>query len=941
MRTMLLEAAILILCFGGTATAETSELESFVKELMAAPTEEAQRQLLTEKRNLVTAETMDALILEGDQLHYQEKYSETFAAYHLALEIAELIGDQASAARIMRLMGDTRRFQRKYGSAQELYQRSLDLSERLQNKELRAYALLGLANNQRDDGRYDDALKGFQTTLKLANEARAIDLIALGLNGIGSVHYQQGDYTEAIVSYQEAYKIYHELSDEIGACRILISLGIVHYQQGNYLKALEQYDKALRISERLEDGAYSKLILTNIALLYHMQGNYSQAWNIYRRTLKLLSNTHDPLGLGWLFHNMGHLCALEKRYSKAQVYYRKSLGYADELGNHELRILNLANLGDVYLALSNGQRAQKYYHEALAVQHRTGSKEPLSRLMVSLGNSYFAEAQFERALQYSNHAAELARQLGNLEVLWKAQTLAGRSEIKLGRLDEAKDSFMDAIATIERLRNQLGGNAQEQELFFESKLSPYQEIVGLLIQQRDFRQAFSYVERGRARVLLDALAHGKVNISRTMTQGEQEEERRLTRSIVSTNEQLSHSTSELQILELRSRLREARLDYDDFESRLYARHPELKVKRGEYSSVNFEDLGGVLPEKTTYLSYAVLEDKIYLFLLRRERRTDAEPRLTLKVYPIGITTRELSSRINKLKASLMGRTWDFGDSARVLYDLLLKPAERELCGQTTLCISPESILWDLPFQCLQPKEDHYLLDDYILFFVPSLSVLSEMTSLARSRIKSSQPSLLAFGNPSLGAPFSPLPESEREVKRLRLLYGASPSNIYTGSAATEVTAKSEMGEYDVLHFATHSVFDHQNPLYSFLRLSASADEDGFLEARELLQMNLRADIAVLSACETGKGKIGLGEGIIGLSWAFFLAGCPTTVVSQWKVNSASTANLMAEFHRNLLLRNPNPSKAAALRHAALKIRRSSLYEHPFYWAPFILIGGGI
>jgi CHAT domain-containing protein len=148
-----------------------------------------------------------------------------------------------------------------------------------------------------------------------------------------------------------------------------------------------------------------------------------------------------------------------------------------------------------------------------------------------------------------------------------------------------------------------------------------------------------------------------------------------------------------------------------------------------------------------------------------------------------------------------------------------------------------------------------------------------------------------------------------------------------------------MGQYDVLHFATHSVFDRQSPLHSFLQLSPSADEDGLLEARELLPMNLQASIAVLSACATARGKIGLGEGVIGLSWAFFLAGCPTTTVSQWKVDSHATADFMLQFHRNLLQKNSHTTKAAALRQAALAVRKSSVFEHPFYWAPFILVGG--
>ena len=142
----------------------------------------------------------------------------------------------------------------------------------------------------------------------------------------------------------------------------------------------------------------------------------------------------------------------------------------------------------------------------------------------------------------------------------------------------------------------------------------------------------------------------------------------------------------------------------------------------------------------------------------------------------------------------------------------------------------------------------------------------------------------------------------------------------------------------MLHLATHGILNDASPMYSHLVLSAeggSGEEDGLLEAWEVIDLDLEADLAVLSACETGRGRVGAGEGMIGLSWAFFVAGCPTTVVSQWQVESASTTELMLAFHRNLM---KGESKAQALRSAALKLLGDRRYRHPFYWAGFVVIG---
>jgi CHAT domain-containing protein len=131
-------------------------------------------------------------------------------------------------------------------------------------------------------------------------------------------------------------------------------------------------------------------------------------------------------------------------------------------------------------------------------------------------------------------------------------------------------------------------------------------------------------------------------------------------------------------------------------------------------------------------------------------------------------------------------------------------------------------------------------------------------------------------------------------------------------------------------------------MYSQVVMAQGDDtkEDGLLEAWEIMKLNLQADLVVLSGCETGRGRVGAGEGMIGLTWALFVAGCPTTVVTQWKVESKSTTELMVEFHRQLKARPSGVGAAKALRQSALRQMRSDNYWHPFYWASFVVIGDG-
>jgi CHAT domain-containing protein len=185
----------------------------------------------------------------------------------------------------------------------------------------------------------------------------------------------------------------------------------------------------------------------------------------------------------------------------------------------------------------------------------------------------------------------------------------------------------------------------------------------------------------------------------------------------------------------------------------------------------------------------------------------------------------------------------------------------------------------------------------------------------------------------------PLPDAERQVRSIAALYGPDRSTLYVGVEAREDRFKAEAPRYSILHLATHGVLDETSPLYSHVVLSPGAggsSEDGLLEAWELMDLKLKADLVILSACETGRGRIAPGEGIVGTMWAAFVAGAQALLVSQWKVESVSTTELMTAFHAGLL--RGDGSKAEQLQRASLALLRQPRYAHPFYWAGFVLVG---
>jgi len=596
-------------------------------------------------------------------------------------------------------------------------------------------------------------------------------------------------------------------------------------------------------------------------------------------------------------------------------------------------------------------QALERFLKSLAMYEALGMKALLANTLKSIGKTYGLQENYVKSLEYAQRAATVARSIGESETLWESLTIVHRAYRQLNRPVEARQALEEAITIIETLRYQVAGGVEAQQRFFQSKVSPYRAMIELLMREGRPTEALTFAEHAKARALLDVLKTGRVNSAKAMTGQEQEQESKLRSELVSLNTQVTRasqqeSPDQARLDELKSLREKARLKYETFQTSLYAAHPELRVQRGDAPVVNGDEIAALLPDASSaLLEYLVTDEMTYLFAITKSAG--------VQVYGIPIKPDELSKQTESFRRQLADRDLGFRASARGLYQLLLKPAEAQLRGKTNFIIAPDDKLWDLPFQALLDGDGRYVIEKSAVSYVPSLTILREMKAKRnRRRTEPAGPALLALGNPALGKEtveratlamrdekLSPLPEAEQEVKALSRLYGRARSKVYIGAEASEDRVKSEAGQAGILHFATHGVLNNASPMYSHLVLAqGDKNEDGLLEAWELTQMDLHADLAVLSACETARGRFGAGEGIIGLTWALFIAGVPSTVVSQWKVESSSTRELMLSFHGQLRASRGagKLTKAEALRQASLKLMKRPETSHPFYWAGFVL-----
>ena len=780
------------------------------------------------------------------------------------------------------------------------------------------------------------------------------------------VRHQQDENEIALQAAHKALALYESLGSKPGVALAQETLGNIYRAMGDHRRAFHFAQKSLRVAEEQNHRKAMMYALSELANIYGQQNNAEQSLAHLERAFSLAQEMNDTLVLAMLRHDMALQYQKLDDYPRALEIYQQLLKQMDSFGDKGGAAMLRDQIGKILAQQGRYEEALKYHQDAFAGLEPANKKRATVISLNNISAIHLRRKNYTEALAVSEQAVPLARETDRRVDLYVALTNLGYAQLGLNQLAEATKTFSEAVSIVETLRTQAAGGVEERQRYFEGGTSAAQGLLNVLVKQNQAQDALMIAERAKARVLLDLLQQGRARVDKTMTAKEQEEERRLKSQLTQLNKQLARLShlekpDAARVAEVKTQLETARLNYEAFQNTLYVAHPELKTQRGEAPLINSSELAELLPDASSLLlEYVVTDDITYLCAIAKPTQNAAAE---IQIYTLPIKRAELAKQIESFRRQLATRDLGFRASAVKLYELFLKPAQAQLRDKTNVVIAPDSSLWDLPFQALVNGDGRYVIQDASITYAPSLTVLREMTKRRMNQaVTNSQTTLLAFGNPVSfnqtpgqtanhagttlrDGNLAPLPEASEEVKTRAHLYGPARSKVYVGAEAREDRVKSEAGRASILHFTTHGTLNNASPMYSYLTLAEGGpNEDGLLEAWELMQLDLKAELAVLSACETARGRIGAGEGVIGFSWAMFIAGVPSTVVSQWKVESASTRDLMVGFHRTLLARaktkQTTPRKTDALRQSALKLMRNPETSHPFYWAGFVVVGDG-
>ena len=964
-------------------------LESFALQLINSSPQQ-RTELLAARPELVTPGLRKELVRRGNNRLVHSDYTPALEIYRIAEKVAEQIGDKEGLAETSLNIGSVYYFQGQHDRALENYSKAQQLFASLGNSAEVGRSLLGLALTFQVQQKLPQALAHFEQALK---EFEAVDdqtEIANALAGIASLQYEQGnyeaatktflrlsnlrddggnllriasafymqkDYAQALTYYERALEFAKKDTNEAVAISALTGAANCYYNQRDYDQALEFYNRSLELSENLDDksgvatqlqnlgnvhrarGDYGSAIqsylkslsaaaaaptqasvpntLGSIGVVRLLQGDNVQALEYFDKSLQAFEASGDRVGMARLFSYIGNARSIQGQYDLALAAYQKGVELHRSTGD----TLNVAHLllgiGAVYVTQKKFAAGLESYQQALAIYEPLGRKAETADALTKIAAAYRKQDEYAKGLEFANKALSLVHGTQLPAMRSQVLTEVGRLQRGLNQQREALNAFNEAIRIQEALRADASTESETQR----DAVLPYLGAMEVLIDQGNYVEAFARAEDAKTQVLREIIHRGSFSITKGMTASEQKDEIRLLRALRSLTLQLSNvqetrPTDTAAIRALRDRVTAARSAYESFRKRLYARHPDLAVYRGQFAPLKFDQTRTLLGRDTAILEYALSEDAVYLFVITNH----------VKAYALPVKPAEI--------AQLAGRN---------LYDVLVKPAEQQIAGKSRLIIIPDGVLWDISFAALQPSQDQYLVDEKTLSYAVSVSALSQMRK--RRAVRSASPTVLAFADPVLGdevverlkttyrdLPLRVTTDVSNEIQQLRSIYVKTRSQFYTGASAKKETARTQAATHALIHFATPVFMDQAMPLYSFIALSTNqgGSDDGLLRLSEVINLNSKARMVVLPFSSPVQTPSHYGNVLVAMSWAWFVAGTPSVVLSRWQANS--TSEFSSELHRNLRRSTDN---AESLRQTMLKLRQSKTAHD---WSGFMLVG---
>ncbi|GAB4178121.1 MAG: hypothetical protein Fur006_10320 [Coleofasciculaceae cyanobacterium] len=871
----------------------------------------------------------------GKTYNNLEQPQKALAFHQQALVIFRNLKNSWGEAAVLTDLGITYSNLSQFQQAIELYQKALEINRKLSNTQAEAYTLVNQSESYLALGQFKQGIEAAQQSVAIFQRIGDRNGEATALTALGSAYYFTGEYQQTIILNQQSLELYRKLGNQYGEVNALINLGNVYHALGQYPQSIEAEQEALTIARQLGIRSTEAVAISNQGFSYNMMGQYQKALELHQQSLAIAREIGNRYLEANALVNIGFDQDKLKQYSQALDTYQQALAITREIDNPRYEGYLLDYLGNVYQALKQPHQAEELYQKSLAIARDIGDREREGRVLNSIASLYAEQNQPDLAIIFYKQSVNVResirqnfRKLSHEQQESYTQTVAGTYRaladllLAQGRVLEAQQVL--ELLKIQELRDytrdtRTGGTTQG------TTLNPLEQPI-------------------------PAAYNDKIALGNQLTQCEQQKCPQ--RSQLIAQREAANDKFTILVDRLKKLLREQEIK------------DPAQLQSNEFTRAA-QDVILANPNTKTVLIYPlVLDDKLWLVWGSQAGKAG----IVFDSKEIPVTRKQLSATVGELQTLLSNRNSNLKDLQKVsqqLYQWLIAPIRPQLeqNGVKQIVFSLDRATRYIPMAALHDGKQ-YLIENFAISTI--LTAKTDTYDKLSANIQDDP--VLGLGVTQAVPGFAPLPAVKAELDGIiRIPNNPQDSNgIYPGLELfdrdfTETALREKVSDYRILHIATHGQFVPGNPEDSFLVMS-DGKKLSIPTIRSITAL-ANTHLVVLSACETGKGGVDKeGLEVAGIGHYFLLSGAKSVMASLWLVNDPATSLLMRRFYQNLS--QGNISKAEALRQSQLDFIQGKLtvkdttdragsrryiegqpsvdsLAHPYYWAPFILIGNSL
>ncbi|WP_298547314.1 CHAT domain-containing protein [uncultured Aquimarina sp.] len=928
---------------------------------------------------------------KADSLLKNKKYDESIELFDKALPIYEKAQAWERVAGCYNKISKNQKRKYKFKEAVISVKKALEILIKLDPQER-----LEIAHNYSDIASLYFHLSDYKKAIEFNEKSLTIRIEDLGsnhskvaqnYNNIGLIYYEKKEYEKAIDYYNKSLTIwintYGETHRYVGYA--YLNIGTSYYDLFQNDTALENIKKALNIFIKIDNPTLIAYANNNIGTIFLEKEEYSEALNYYEKALSGYNRSYleNRTSIAVLFHNMGVIKENQKAYNKALEYHKKALDInLITLGdNHRSVAGSYSYLGTSYIKKGDNNTALINYQKSLKIlQDITGEENQIVlQNHINISKVYLKQKEYKKALSHYNDALYINSKFRknffdqdkfDPSEYWNSNmllfTLEGKAEILKQRYIENNDTqdlslslklfkrtdvtvdfirqsfnnYKDKISFAKKVKEIYSNAIESQLLFFKEKQ-----------EQQILEKAFYYAEKSKSNTLKDLLNDSNAKIFSGLSTDlvKLEKDLRIDKAYYQSKlngELVKKEIDSSKFFSYENKLFDISRNQDSLTEVLEKNYPKYYELKYQNEVISVAEILKKLDDNTTLLEFFTSDSIIYAFTVSKNKMAVKE-----------LSTPKLTEQIQELRAAIVDKnTKTYKATAHQLYEQLMAPVKDAIIGDE-LIIVPDGPLWHLNFDLLLSKEDasnnpkelSYLVKEYMISYANSATLLFSEDKNLEERSKQQEECLaFSFSDSSnvmdtktmslatLRDTGDDLPGTRKEIKAIADIIDGE---YFYGSEAIESNFKKNASNYSILHLALHGEVDNERPENSRLFFTKNNDtiEDNLLYSHELFALDIPAELTVLSACNTGTGKIAKGEGIMSLGTAFQYAGTKSLLLSSWEVSDQTTPELMKYFYTNL---KEGMNKAKALQQAKLQYLNTSDLNRtqPFYWGGFYLVG---